>query len=322
MKPEIAISMGDPAGIGPEVLVKALADPDVTNLARWRIAGDSSVLRETEKLTGLPLPGPEVATILDQGLAPPEGFPTGKLSAACGRAALSYVRAAVQLCLDGRAVAVVTGPLNKEAVTMAGENFSGHTEFIAEMCGASDSRMLLVNDRLRIVHVSTHVPLRQACNLEPARILRTIELGKEAMELLGIVDPRIAVCGLNPHAGESGLFGEEDRRFIAPAIEAARRKGIRSEGPVAADTVFLKSARGEYDLVVAMYHDQGHIAAKLLDFERTVNVSLGLPIIRTSVDHGTAFDIAGKNLADASSMKAAMKMAAAMSSRAVLRRNP
>lgn len=322
MKPEIAISMGDPAGIGPEVLVKALADPDVTNLARWRIAGDSSVLRETEKLTGLPLPGPEVATILDQGLAPPEGFPTGKLSAACGRAALSYVRAAVQLCLDGRAVAVVTGPLNKEAVTMAGENFSGHTEFIAEMCGASDSRMLLVNDRLRIVHVSTHVPLRQACNLEPARILRTIELGKEAMELLGIVDPRIAVCGLNPHAGESGLFGEEDRRFIAPAIEAARRKGIRSEGPVAADTVFLKSARGEYDLVVAMYHDQGHIAAKLLDFEHTVNVSLGLPIIRTSVDHGTAFDIAGKNLADASSMKAAMKMAAAMSSRAVLRRNP
>jgi 4-hydroxythreonine-4-phosphate dehydrogenase len=172
--------------------------------------------------------------------------------------------------------------------------------------------MLLVNERLRVVHVSTHVPLRRACEPDPQRILRTIELGRDAMRLLGVAEPRIAVCGLNPHAGENGLFGDEDARLIAPAVAWALERGIRCEGPVAADTVFLKAVRGGYDLVVAMYHDQGHIPMKLLDFEHTVNVTLGLPIIRTSVDHGTAFDIAGKNLADPSSMKAALKLAVLM----------
>jgi 4-hydroxythreonine-4-phosphate dehydrogenase len=209
---------------------------------------------------------------------------------------------------------MVTAPINKEAVTLSGRPFTGHTEYIAELCGAAESRMLLCSERLSTIHVTTHVPLRAACESSTARILRTIELGSDAMKLLGFPEPRIAVCGLNPHAGEHGLFGDEDRQFILPAIEAARAKGISCSGPHAPDTVFLQAVRGAYDLVVAMYHDQGHIPMKLIDFEGTVNISLGIPIIRTSVDHGTAFDIAGKNRADARSMKQAMRVAAKMAS--------
>lgn len=176
--------------------------------------------------------------------------------------------------------------------------------------------MLLAGSRLRVVHVSTHVPLRRACELDPARVLRTIELGGEAMIRLGLERPRIAICGLNPHAGENGLFGDEDVRIIAPAIEQACARGWNCQGPLAADTVFLRAVRGEFDLVVAMYHDQGHIPAKLVDFEGTVNVTLGLPIVRTSVDHGTAFDIAGKNLANPANMKAALRLAVQMARRA------
>jgi 4-hydroxythreonine-4-phosphate dehydrogenase len=242
----------------------------------------------------------------------PSRLVVGQLSADCGRVALAFIRRAVELCRNGEAQAMATAPVNKEAVTLAGEKFSGHTEYIAELCGAKESRMLLVNNYLRVVHVSTHVPLRSACKLDSNRIQRTIELGHEACRLLGVEQARIAVCGLNPHAGEHGLFGGEDEAQIGPAVEAARRQGIACDGPAPADTIFLKAARGGYDLVVAMYHDQGHIPAKLLDFEHTVNVSLGLPIIRTSVDHGTAFDIAGKNAADPASMKAALKLAAVM----------
>ena len=173
--------------------------------------------------------------------------------------------------------------------------------------------MLLVNDHLRVIHVSTHRSLRSACELDTRRILRTIQLGHEALQSLGFAEPRIAVCGLNPHAGENGLFGNEDLEFIVPAIQSAQEMGLICEGPFPADTIFIQAVRGGYDLVVAMYHDQGHVPMKLLDFENTINVSLGLPIIRTSVDHGTAFDIAGKNQADPSSMKAAMKLAVTMS---------
>jgi 4-hydroxythreonine-4-phosphate dehydrogenase len=207
---------------------------------------------------------------------------------------------------------MVTAPLNKEAVTLNGMPFSGHTEYIAELCGAAESRMLLASERLATIHVTTHVPLRRACELNTQRILRTIELGHDAMKLLGFDTPRIAVCGLNPHAGEHGLFGDEDERAIAPAIHAAQAAGMCCTGPHAGDTVFLQASRGAYDLVVAMYHDQGHIPMKLIDFEGTVNISLGIPVIRTSVDHGTAFDIAGKNLADPRSMKQAMRLAARM----------
>jgi 4-hydroxythreonine-4-phosphate dehydrogenase len=216
------------------------------------------------------------------------------------------------MCVAGEADAMTTAPVNKEAVTMAGIPFTGHTEYIAEVTGARDSRMLLVSERLRVVHVTTHVSLRKACEATPERIERTIELASEALGWLGLPGGRIVVCGLNPHAGEHGLFGFEDETVIAPAVKAAQEKGIRCEGPVPADTVFLKALRGGYDLVVAMYHDQGHIPIKLIDFEKTVNVSLGLPIIRTSVDHGTAFDIAGQGVADASNMKAALKLAVTM----------
>ena len=326
--PTIAITTGDPAGIGPEVVLKALTDRELLNTARWVVIGDAAILQMVGAQIGLRPPdciveagastpasgyGTVQICLLDVRQLEPSEFTIGTLSAACGRAALEYVRRATQLCLDGQAAAMVTAPLNKEAVSLSGQKFTGHTEFIADLSEAAESRMLLVNDRLRVIHVSTHRSLRSACDLDTPRILRTIQLGHEALQSLGFVEPRIAVCGLNPHAGENGLFGSEDLEFIVPAIQSAQEMGLLCEGPFPADTIFIQAVRGAYDLVVAMYHDQGHVPMKLLDFENTINVSLGLPIIRTSVDHGTAFDIAGKNRADPSSMKAAMKLAVTMS---------
>ena len=300
--PVIALTMGDPAGIGPEIVGKALADPELVPLAKWIAVGDGRLLHLPAgvRLEDVPILG-------DLG-----AFHPGRLDSRCGIAAVEYVRVATELCLRGEAGAMVTAPLNKEAVTLSGRPFTGHTEYIAALCGASESRMLLACDRLSTIHVSTHIALRRACELDTARILRTIELGRDAMRLLGFAAPRIAVCGLNPHAGEHGLFGDEDARAIGPAIQAARAQGIDCSGPHAGDTIFLQASRGAYDLVVAMYHDQGHIPMKLIDFEGTVNISVGLPIIRTSVDHGTAFDIAGKNQADPRSMKQAMRLAVRM----------
>jgi len=310
--PNIAITAGDPAGIGPEVVVKALADPAIAALARWTIVGDAMAFQAVETATCRVLGNLPTARVLDLQQLSPSDVAPGKLSAACGRAALEYIRVAPRLCLANEADAVVTAPVHKEAIAMTQPDFAGHTEFIAGLCGTRDPRMLLVNDRLRVVHVSTHIALRRACDLNTSAVLRTIELGQEALKLLGFDRPRIAVCGLNPHAGEHGLFGDEDRKSILPAVGSARAAGLCCEGPFPADSIFWKAVRGEYDLVVAMYHDQGHIPMKLLDFEHTVNVSLGLPIIRTSVDHGTAFDIAGKNLADPTSMKSALRLAAQM----------
>ena len=308
--PTIALTMGDPAGIGPEIVLKALADPDIVPLARWIVVGDGRVLEMAERFTGLKRAKSELRST--DTLGDLSGFAFGRIDARCGAAAVEYVRVATELCLGGEADAMVTASLNKEAVVMSGLPFSGHTEYIAALCGATESRMLLASERLCTVHVSTHVALRAACDLNTGRIVRTIELGYDAMRLLGFERPRIAVCGLNPHAGEHGMFGQEDETLIAPAVEAARAKGIACSGPHAGDTIFLQASRGAYDLVVAMYHDQGHIPMKLIDFEGTVNVSLGIPIIRTSVDHGTAFDIAGKNQGDARSMKQAMRMAVKM----------
>jgi 4-hydroxythreonine-4-phosphate dehydrogenase len=319
--PRIALTMGDPAGVGPEIVVKALADPEIAAVARWVVVGDPRILAMAEQFTRLRLAS---AKLRASGiLGDLDDFAFGRLDPRCGQAAVEYVRIATRMCLDGEAEAMVTAPLNKEAVALSGRLFSGHTEFIAEMCGAPEPRMLLATERLCTVHVSTHIPLRQACQLETGRILKTIELGDEAMRLLGFAQPRIAVCGLNPHAGEHGLFGEEDQTAIVPAIQAARARGIACSGPHAGDTVFLQALRGAYDLVVAMYHDQGHIPMKLIDFEGGVNISLGIPIIRTSVDHGTAFDIAGKNQADPRSLKQAMRMGARMAAtRRAGRRNP
>jgi len=308
----VAVTIGDPAGVGAEVTLKALADPAVASLADWIIVGDAWVLDRAGQTCGI-APQKLPARVKDLK-ALPAGFNLrfGQISAECGAAATKYVRAATEMCLSGEAEAMVTAPLNKEAVTLSGMPFSGHTEFIAEICGCVESWMLLANEKLGVVHVSTHVPLRKAIQLDSSRIVRTIQAGYEAMQWLGFVQPRIAVCGLNPHAGEHGLFGTEDAEIIAPAIAQARQSGIPCSGPHAPDTVFLQASQGAYDLVVAMYHDQGHIPMKLLDFYETVNISVGIPIIRTSVDHGTAFDIAGQNKADARNMKAAMRMAAKM----------
>ena len=320
--PTIAITMGDPAGVGAEVTLKALSDPATRALARWLVIGDPYVLEQAQQQTGVTLDWQEVATPtqLDDTkinlFAPlridPKEFAIGKISPLCGKAAMEYVRSATLLCLDGTVDAMVTAPLNKEAVALNGIQFSGHTEFIAELCNAKTSRMLLYSERMRVIHVSTHWALRKATEVDAERIRLTIQLGDETLKLMGFKQPRIAVCGINPHAGEHGLFGTEEITTVSPAIDLARAQGIHCEGPFAGDTIFLRALKGDFDLVVAMYHDQGHIPMKLVDFENTVNVSVGLPIIRTSVDHGTAFDIAGKNKASPNSMKAALKLAVTM----------
>lgn len=319
--PKIAITLGDPAGVGGEVVLKALADPEISSSAEFVVLGDWPAIEAAERSTGVRFQS-LAATFLDCGVLPrkkPVEF--GALRAEYGKAAMRYVHDATLMCLNQQADAMVTAPLNKEAVTLNGVYFSGHTEYIAELCGVKGSCMLLAGTKLSVVHVSTHVSLRNACDLDTDRIIQTIELGNEAMKLLGKAKPRIAVCGLNPHAGEHGLFGMEDEEFILPAVAACRARGIDCEGPVAPDTIFFKAVhQSTHDLIVAMYHDQGHIPMKLLDFEATVNTSLGIPIIRTSVDHGTAFDIAGRNLASEANMKAAIRMAVTMAHHRILQR--
>ncbi|MPZ19724.1 MAG: 4-hydroxythreonine-4-phosphate dehydrogenase PdxA [Luteitalea sp.] len=314
-RPVIAVTMGDPAGIGAEVILKALSDPAVAPLARWVIVGDRALLDRAGEVSGVDLARLETATVRQVDALNGSTVVPGKLDAACGRAAVAYVRDATEMCLRQEAAAMVTAPVNKEAVALSGMPFSGHTEYIAELCGGADSRMMLTNPRLSVVHVTTHVALREACNATTSRVVRTITLGHEAMAWLGQTEPRIAVAGLNPHAGEHALFGREEQETIQRAIETVCAQGIRCAGPFAPDTLFVDAWRGQWDLVVAMYHDQGHIPMKLLDFANTVNVTLGIPIVRTSVDHGTAFDIAGRNLADPTSMKAALRLAVQMGGR-------
>ncbi len=310
--PRIAISIGDPAGIGAEIVLKALQDQNVSSLAQWLLIADSAVLSAAQRVSGIDPRSLHCSLIETGTLASDHVVEFGRLRAHYGLAAVAYVRRAAELCMKGEADAMVTAPLNKEAVTLSGQAFSGHTEYIAELTGAPEPRMLLYSEKLATVHVSTHISLEQACHLDRAHIVRTIQLGNDALFWLRRSAPRIAVCGLNPHAGEHGLFGRQDAQIIVPAIAEARALGVDCSGPHSPDTIFVRALRGEFDLIVAMYHDQGHIPMKLIDFEGGVNVSLGLPIIRTSVDHGTAFDIAGRNQADPTNMKAAMRLAARM----------
>jgi 4-hydroxythreonine-4-phosphate dehydrogenase len=310
--PHIAISIGDPAGVGAEIALKALSDPDVASLASWLLIADPVAILAAARICKIDPTSLRCTHIAASNLPPGETITFGAMRAEYGLAAIDYVRRATELCLQGEADAMITAPLNKESVTLSGRPFTGHTEYIAALTGARESRMLLVSERLATVHVTTHVALEQACRVDGQRILRTIQLGNEAMQLLLQRKPRIAVSGLNPHAGEHGLFGTQEETVIAPAIAESRAAGIDCSGPFPPDTIFVRGLRGEFDLVVAMYHDQGHIPMKLLDFDATVNVSLGIPILRTSVDHGTAFDIAGRNLANPANMKAAMRLAARM----------
>jgi 4-hydroxythreonine-4-phosphate dehydrogenase len=331
--------MGDPAGVGPEITAKALAQRSVYDICRPLVVGDAKVMKEAIGISAVDLEVRSVSgvaqalfqygtmDVLDLANVEIDRLERGKVSAIAGEAAFGAVRKVIELALERRIDATVTGPINKEAINLAGHHFSGHTEIFAHFAGTEDAAMMLVAENLRVVHVSTHVSLRQACDLvKKDRILKVIKLGDEACRKLGIEAPKVAVAGLNPHSSEGGLFGSEEKDEIAPAIEAAKSLGIDADGPAPADTLFSKARGGWYDLVVAMYHDQGHIPLKLLGFTWNqrekkwdsvsgVNITLGLAIIRTSVDHGTAFDQAGKGTAIAESLIHAIEFAARMAGR-------
>lgn len=320
--PFIGITIGDPAGSGPEIALKALRHEEVFASCTPVLYGDEYVLRRAMSILGSDTPlhvlsNPKDAregavNVVSPG-ALDEPWEFAKVQGKCGRAAFEYIKRAIEDALGGMLDAVVTGPINKEALHEGGIPYSGHTEIFADLTGTKNYAMLLTGGDIRVIHVSTHIALREACDrVKRERVLSVIRLADEATKGLGVVKPRIAVAGLNPHSGESGLFGNEEINEIIPAIEDARREGIDVAGPVPPDTVFLKIVKGEFDIVVAMYHDQGHIPLKLTDFMGGVNITVGLPIIRTSVDHGTAFGKAGKGTADESSMLAAIRAAVSM----------
>jgi len=326
-KPRIGITLGDVAGIGPEVAVKASLSPRVKQICTPILIGESATI---EHYLLQVTPEKKIQILNDPDQASPETeqlqildlkninfsqVRLGKISAICGKAALDYIQTGVALCLNQKLDALVTGPIHKEAAQQAGLNAPGHTEFLAALCGVPEVRMLLVVNHLRAMHITTHLSLRKALEfVKKDRIVETIRYGAEALNSLHIQRRRIAVAGLNPHAGESGMFGTEEIDEVAPAVKAARSEGFDVEGPVPPDTVFHRMNQGEFDLVIALYHDQGHIPLKLMGFDTGVNITIGLPIIRTSVDHGTAFDIAGTLRANPESMIKAVELACVMAS--------
>jgi 4-hydroxythreonine-4-phosphate dehydrogenase len=323
-RPMIAMTMGDAAGVGPEVIMKSLSRPEFYAQCRPLVIGDAVRLRAAGRLVGSAL---EVRGLsldeFDQAKFQhgtvdcvdlkliPDDLPWGKLSALAGDAAYQYIKVAADLALSGKVAAICTAPLNKEALQAGGHHFPGHTELLAHLCGTEEVSMMLSTPKMRVLHVTTHIGLIDAvAKIEPGLVERTIARGHAAMVSAGIPNPRIAVCGINPHAGENGLFGYgEEESKIAPAIAACRARGWNVEGPSPADTLFFRAQRGDFDLVVAMYHDQGHGPVKVLGLESGVNITIGLPVIRTSVDHGTAFDIAGTGKADEGSMLEAVRLA-------------
>lgn len=335
-RPILAITMGDPAGVGPEIAFKALQDPKVYEDCIPVVVGESAALARAAEACGRqadlrPVASPKEAVgkpgaieLIDLGLLAGKPWAWGQVDPLCGDIAFRCVERAIQLALKDEVHAVVTGPLNKEAMNLAGHHYAGHTEIFAALTGTKQVGMLLTSPTLRVIHVTTHVAMRQACDLVTTeRVLKTIRLARQAMEMLGIERPRIAVAGLNAHCSENGLFGDEEEKWIAPAVRLAQGEGILAEGPLPPDTVFVKAMGGQYDIVVAMYHDQGHIPLKLSGFKMDpatgaftsvsgVNTTIGLPIIRTSVDHGTAFDKAGKGVANEESLKDAVRMAVVM----------
>ena len=313
MRPRIAITMGDPAGVGPEVVVKALALPAVSGMCEPVVIGDTKRLQLAASICGVSLdPAVEV---IDVGKVP-DDLPWGELSAAAGEAAYRYIERAAQLALAGDVQAICTAPLNKEALHAAGHMFPGHTELLAHLTGTAEVSMMLEAPGLRVVHVTTHIGIIDAiAKIEPGLVARTIRRADETLRRAGIAAPRLAVCGINPHAGENGLFGHgEENSKIDPAIATVRAEGIDAIGPLPADTLFFRARRGDFDCVVAMYHDQGHGPVKVLGLEAGVNITIGLPVVRTSVDHGTAFDIAGTGVADERSMVEALKQAVNLAS--------
>ncbi|HEX8959968.1 MAG TPA: 4-hydroxythreonine-4-phosphate dehydrogenase PdxA [Geobacteraceae bacterium] len=326
-KPLIAITMGDPTGIGPEIIAVALADPELVRICRPLVLGDRAALERAIILTGTRL---RVLEMKEEDTPPTEVAPGvvclrplsrlgvtdmqfGRPTGASGDAMYRYITEAARLCLAGEADAMATAPINKEAMNLAGHAYPGHTEILAELTGTSDFVMMLAGERLRVTLVTIHEALKDVPGLVTFdKVLTTVRVTHRDLDRYFRRNPRLAVLALNPHCGEGGLFGDEEARVVKPAVEAARQEGIDVTGPLSADTLFHFAARGEYDGVVCMYHDQGLIPLKLLHFDDGVNVTLGLPIIRTSVDHGTAYDLAGTGRASAASMAAAIRMAAEM----------
>lgn len=315
----IGITIGDPSGIGPEISLKAMIE-DQKYCDESIIFGTKSILEFYKEKLAIDIPFNYIQNVDECILGkinifsvidiPLTKISIGKVSSISGDAAYQYLEKAIGLSMAGKIGPVVTAPLNKEALHLGGHNYDGHTEIFATLTGTKKYTMMLWSEKLSVVHVSTHVPLRKACDLvKKDRVIDCIVLADDALHKLGIKHPRVAVAGLNPHSGEAGLFGTEDRDEIVPAVKIMQDKGYDVTGPVPPDTVFLKAYHDQFDIVVAMYHDQGHIPMKLLAFDDGVNVTLGLPIIRTSVDHGTAFDIAGKGIAKASSMLQSIKLA-------------
>ena len=329
MKPLIGITMGDGAGVGPEIIVKTLTASALHIICRPVVIGDLHTLQRAAALLGLKTDFRKVTRLDKAGTQPltvdvidlanlPEDLPWGRLSPAAGRAAYEYAAKATQMALAGKLDAVVTAPLNKKALRMGGLNFPGHGEIFAQLSRSKKYAMLLVGGRpqepIRVIHVTDHLPLRQACdNINKSAVMETIEMADYALKLLGVAQPRIAVAGLNPHGGEDGMFGQEEIDEIRPAVQEMAANGFPVRGPFPPDTVFYRAVvRREFDIVVAMYHDQGLIPFKLLGFETGVNVTLGLPFVRTSVTHGTAFDQAGKGVADSRSLTEAIRLATLM----------
>ncbi|MFC4113942.1 4-hydroxythreonine-4-phosphate dehydrogenase PdxA [Nonomuraea zeae] len=325
--PLIALTMGDGSGVGPEVIVGALLAKESAAFCRPVVIGDAGRLRLAAGFLGV---RPEVVTVngvgeavfepgrinvIDPGLLPAD-LPWGEVSPVAGHAAYEYVRLAGELAMAGDVQAICTAPLNKAALHAAGHLFPGHTELLAHLTGTEEVSMMLSTSKVKVIHVTTHIGLIDAvARIEPGLVERTIRRGEAALRGSGAERRRIGVCGINPHAGENGLFGYgEEEEKIVPAIERLQAEGMDVHGPLPADTAFFLAGRGDYDLIVAMYHDQGHGPVKILGLEAGVNITVGLPVIRTSVDHGTAFDIAGKGVADAGSMIEALRQAAELSS--------
>ncbi|MFH1032359.1 MAG: 4-hydroxythreonine-4-phosphate dehydrogenase PdxA [Chloroflexota bacterium] len=321
-RPLIAITMGDAAGIGPEIIVKALRSRQIYKVCRPMVIGESNTISSVLKLLDSqlklhPLEKPDevlgnfgtIDLLGLHNLQPKEGT-IGKVCKACGRAAMEFIAKAAELAMNKEVQAIVTAPISKEATIEAGYGDVGHLEFLARLSHSKEYATMLVAGSLRTVHLSTHHSLKDACNLvTKQRILSKIRLTDRSFRQWGVTRPRIAVAALNPHAGEGGLFGSEEIKQITPAVKQAQKLGIDARGPFPADSVFTRALNGEFDVVLAMYHDQGHIPIKVHNFEKSVSVALGLPFIRTSVDHGTAFDIAGKGIADSQSLEEAIKIA-------------
>jgi 4-phospho-D-threonate 3-dehydrogenase / 4-phospho-D-erythronate 3-dehydrogenase len=331
-KPIVAVTMGDPAGVGPEVVVKALAHPEIARACIPIVFGDLGVLERTQKKLHRRLPFDEwtpgdvwpdgIAVRSLSALTSAEAKP-GVPSRACGEAVYGYVTQAAHAALAGSVDAIATAPLNKKVLHLAGHRYPGHTELLAEIAGARDVRMMLLGRKLKVVLVTVHLPLmRVARQLDTKKIRITLELTNTALKrYFSRARPRLAVAALNPHAGEEEIFGDEEKKIILPAVQAAQRRGVRAFGPFPADSLFYLAARGDYDAVVCMFHDQGLIPLKLMDFIGGTALTLGLPFVRTSVDHGTAYDIAGRNQADETSMKEAILLAARLARAAKRRRS-